>query len=109
MIGSIIGGIICIIGGLCIFLIQAAGSENLVIPISRGIGIYCLGKGLYIIFQGVELRRIRNLVERDNKVWPRFIEVIQENSKIEAMVERMYQRYYITNLGKMRIPTHSGH
>ncbi|MDH4268624.1 MAG: hypothetical protein OEW45_23645 [Deltaproteobacteria bacterium] len=101
MIGSIIGGIICIIGGLCLFLIKAAGSESLLVPISPGIGIYCIGKGIYIIFQGVQLRGIKNLVERDNKVWSRFVEAIQENSKIGVIVERIYQRYHIAGLGRI--------
>ena len=101
MIGSIIGGIICIIAGLWLFSVKADGSQSLLVPISRGIGIYCIGKGIYIIFQGVQLRGIKNLVERDNKVWSRFVEVIQENSKIGVIVERIYQRYHIASLGRI--------
>ena len=57
----------------------------------------CIGKGVYIIFQGVQLRKIKNLVERDNKVFSKFIEVIQENAKIDGIVDRIYQRYLITS------------
>jgi hypothetical protein len=91
MIGSIIGGMFCIIAGLWLFSVKEDGSPSWLVPISKGIGFYCIGKGVYIIFQGVQLFRIKNLVERDIKVFSNFIEVIQENAKIDGIVERIYQ------------------
>lgn len=91
MIGSIIGGMFCIIAGFWLFSVKEDGSPSLLVPISNGIGFYCIGKGVYIIFQGVQLFRIKNLVERDIKVFSKFIEVIQENAKIDGIVERIYQ------------------
>jgi len=98
MIGSIIGGIICIMGGLLLCLVKGAESQRLIVSISQGAGVYCIGKGIYTIFQGRQLCRIKNLAERDNKVVSKFIEVVQENTKIGAIVERIYERYHIASL-----------
>ncbi len=100
MIGSIIGGIICIIAGLLLCLVKGAGSQSLIVSISLGIGVYCIGNGVYSIFQGVQLHRIKNKAERDNKIFSKFIEVTHENAKIAVVVDRIYQRYYIANLGR---------
>ncbi len=101
MIASIFSGIICMIGGLLLLTIREAGSQNLLGVIANGIGIYCIGKGLYVIFQGMELNEIKKIVrkDKDREIWDKFnehVERIQESEKIGSIVERIYQRYCIT-------------
>ncbi len=97
MVGSIISGIFCIIGGLWLLAIKEAGSESLLGVIANGIGIYCIGKGLYVIVQGVQLSGIKKMIrrDRDKEIWDKFLERIQESEKIGSIVERIYQKYCI--------------
>lgn len=61
MIGSIIGGVICIIGGLWLFTVRAVGAQSMMQALANGIGVYCIGKGVYIISQAVQLNGIRSV------------------------------------------------
>ena len=99
MIGSIFSGILCIIGGLWLLAIKEAGSQSLLGVIANGIGIYCLGKGSYVIFQGMELNEIKKIVrrDRDKEIWEKFTGRMQENEKIGSIVERIYQKYCIAD------------
>ena len=70
MIGSIIGGVICIIGGIWLFSIKAQAAQNIFEAIANGTGIYCIGKGIYVISQGVQLHDIKPDLEKmeDKKI-----------------------------------------
>lgn len=102
MIASIFSGIICMIGGLLLLSIKEAGSQSLLGVIANGIGIYCIGKGIYVIFQGMESNEIKKIVrgDRDKEIWGKLderLENLQRNEKIGSIVERIYQRYCIAD------------
>ncbi len=46
---GVIGGLISTIGGIYLLLTKAAGENSLIEVIAHGIGIYCLGRGLFMI------------------------------------------------------------
>jgi hypothetical protein len=46
---GIIGGCVAIFGGVTLLGLKAAGQNSLIEAIAHGIGIYCIGKGLFMI------------------------------------------------------------
>jgi len=58
MVGAIIGGIICIIAGLYLSQIRSVGGNRIMEGIGNGIGWYCIGKGIYLISNAVQLSRL---------------------------------------------------
>jgi hypothetical protein len=63
MIGGIIGGIVCICGGIYLASIKAAAVNSIIESLANGIGWYCMGKGICLISQAIQLSRIGNLLE----------------------------------------------
>jgi len=43
-----LGGAVCIVGGLYLVSIKAV-ENNIMVMLANGIGVYCIGKGLYAI------------------------------------------------------------
>jgi hypothetical protein len=61
MIGAIIGGIICIIAGIYLAQIRSVGGTSVMEAIGNGIGWYCIGKGLFLISNAVQLSPLKYL------------------------------------------------
>jgi hypothetical protein len=45
---AVLSSLACIGGGLYLLNIQSAAENNIFEAIAHGIGIYCIGKGLYV-------------------------------------------------------------
>lgn len=45
----VFAGIISIVGGLSLFTLKAASENSLIEALAHGIGIYCIGKGLFMM------------------------------------------------------------
>ncbi len=46
---AIIGGVVCIFGGLSLVGLKAAGANSMIESIANGMGYYFIGKGVYMI------------------------------------------------------------
>jgi hypothetical protein len=46
---AIIGGVVCIFGGLSLVGLKAAGANSMIESIANGMGYYFIGKGIYMI------------------------------------------------------------
>lgn len=65
----------CIVGGLWMLLTQPADSSSIFGPLLHGIGLYCIGKGIFVGPSFIEQWRTRQAVET----------LIQKN--VEMLVE----------------------
>jgi hypothetical protein len=55
---GVIGGLVCMAGGAYLVTLQAVAENNLFAAIAHGIGIYCIGKGMYVMTSSEFLSRI---------------------------------------------------
>jgi ethanolamine utilization microcompartment shell protein EutL len=63
---AIIGGVICIIGGISLAGLKAQGTNSMLESIANGMGFYFVGKGTYMIAMVFQLRSaIANLMKKD--------------------------------------------
>ncbi len=46
---AVIGGVICIFGGLSLVGLKAQGANSMIESIANGMGYYFIGKGIYMI------------------------------------------------------------
>ncbi len=46
---SLVGGVICIFAGLNLTLMRTQSENSILQAIGNGIGIYCIGKGAFIV------------------------------------------------------------
>lgn len=53
---AIIGGVVCIFGGIMLAGLEARGNDSMIEAIANGMGIYFIGKGIYMISMVSQLR-----------------------------------------------------
>lgn len=53
---AIIGGVICIFGGLSLVGLKAQGANSMIESIANGMGYYFIGKGMYMIAMVMQFR-----------------------------------------------------
>ena len=53
---AIIGGVVCIFGGLSLVGLKAAGANSMIESIANGMGYYFIGKGIYMIAMVLQFR-----------------------------------------------------
>jgi len=66
MIGSIIGGLFCIFAGLYLATLKAAASNSLIQYIANGMGVYFIGKGIYIISFSIQVNNFKKIFIKDS-------------------------------------------
>ena len=65
---AIIGGAVCIFGGLSLVGLKAAGANSMIESIANGMGYYFIGKGMYMIAMVMQFRTaIQKLFAKANK------------------------------------------
>lgn len=62
-----IGGLLCVVAGLYLFSSQTADSNSYLQTIAHGIGLYFMGKGLYVV---------QAVIRRSAQVW--YLESIRD-------------------------------
>lgn len=53
---AIIGGVVCILGGLSLVGLKAAGANSMIESIANGMGYYFIGKGIFMIAMVLQFR-----------------------------------------------------
>lgn len=62
---AILGGVVCIFGGLSLAGLKAQGVNSMLESIANGMGYYFIGKGTYMIAMVFQLRTaIANLLDK---------------------------------------------
>lgn len=65
---AVIGGVICILGGLSLVGLKAQGANSMIESIANGMGYYFIGKGMYMIAMVIQFRTaIQKLFTKTNK------------------------------------------
>ena len=57
---GILGGLVCMAGGGYLLMIKAAQENSILESIAHGIGIYCIGKGMYVLMSSEFMSRLGN-------------------------------------------------
>lgn len=61
---AVIGGAVTILGGLTLLGLKAASENSLIEAVAHGIGIYCIGKGLFMMAAVVNFKAAVDFVTR---------------------------------------------
>jgi uncharacterized membrane protein len=65
---AVIGGVICIFGGLSLVGLKAQGANSMIESIANGMGYYFIGKGVYMISMVMQFRTaIQKLFQKTSK------------------------------------------
>jgi hypothetical protein len=65
---AVIGGVICIFGGLSLVGLKAQGANSMIESIANGMGYYFIGKGMYMIAMVMQFRTaIQKLFAKTSK------------------------------------------
>jgi len=65
---AIIGGVVCIVGGISLAGLKAQGSNSMLESIANGMGFYFVGKGTYMIAMVFQLRTaVANLMKKSSE------------------------------------------
>jgi hypothetical protein len=63
---AVLGGLICIVGGIGLAGLKAQGANSLLESIANGMGYYFIGKGLYMISMVFQLKAaVENLIAKN--------------------------------------------